>query len=376
MEDVAAEAGVSRALVSLVMRDSPRVSQTSRQIVLDTAAKMGYRPNLMARNLASHRTMMLGLLLDDLHNQWLAEIADGIHDAADAHGYRIILGNGRRSEHHEDLMLESFLSFQVDGIIVAGCRLAPKRIEQVGREVPVVSVGRALRSNIVATVNSDDRLGAHIAVEHLVRLGHTHIAHIDGGRGAGAAPRRAGYIAAMQEFGLERYTAVIPGDFTEAAGEAAVERLLEADKQMPTALFTANDLAAVGALDRLEQEGLSVPDDMSIVGYDNTALAGLHHVGLTTVDQPREEMGRVAFQAMLDLLAAAHGSAATPDRVTSHPVLHKGLHHVMSPELIVRRTTRAVTASRDSRRHGRGVLPAKTRAADDRAFASDSGECV
>ena len=331
MEDVAAQAGVSRALVSLVMRDSPRVSDASRRIVQDAAAKMGYRPNLMARNLASRRTMTLGLLLNDLHNQWFAEIADGIHDEADAHGYRIILGNGRRSASHEDDVLESFLSFQVDGIIVAGCRLAPKRIEAVAREVPVVSVGRALRSRTVATVNSDDRVGARIAVEHLVSLGHRAIVHVDGGHGAGAAPRRAGYLATMKDLGLERHARIIPGDFTEAAGVAAVEELL-AGRTMPTALFTANDLSAIGALDRLEQAGLCVPDDVSLVGYDNTALAGLHHISLTTVDQPREEMGRVAFKSLVDRLA---------DRGTPSPAAAPVAHHVMSPELIVRRTTSA-----------------------------------
>ena len=345
MEDVAAEAGVSRALVSLVMRESPRVSQGSRETVLEAAARMGYRPNLMARNLASRRTMTLGLLLNDLHNQWFAEIADGIHEEADSHGYRIILGNGRRSPRHEDEMLESFLSFQVDGIIVAGCRLAPKRIEEIGVEVPVVSVGRALKSASVATVNSDDRLGAHIAVEHLVHLGHRNIVHVDGGRGAGAAPRRAGYIAAMKELGLERYSKVIAGDFTEAAGVAAVERLL-ASKSRPTALFTANDLAAVGALDRLEQAGLVVPDDISIVGYDNTALAGLHHVGLTTVNQPREEMGRVAFKAMLEMLAAVHPTGS-PSGDDGEAPRQPAPHHVMSPALVLRRTTRELASTRD-----------------------------
>ncbi len=328
LEDVAAEAGVSRALVSLVMRDSPRVSPTSRELVLGAASKMGYRPNLMARNLASRRTMTIGLLLNDLHNPWFAEIADGIFAEADVNGYRIILGSGRRTAGHEDEVLESFLSFGVDGIVVAGCRLTPKRIEQVAREVPLVSVGRAIRSEIVATVNSDDRVGARLAVEHLVRLGHSDIVHIDGGRGAGAAPRRAGYLAAMKEFGLGEFSKVIPADFTEQAGAAAVEKLLTG-ASLPTALFTSNDLLAVGALDRLEQAGLAVPGNVSIVGYDNTSLAGLHHISLTTVDQPRERMGSVAFTTLLERLDIGSSSAggAAP-------------HHVMSPELIERRTTR------------------------------------
>jgi DNA-binding LacI/PurR family transcriptional regulator len=150
----------------------------------------------------------------------------------------------------------------------------------------------------------------------------------------------------MKEFGLERYSKVLTGDFTEAAGVAAVERLL-GSKSMPTALFTANDIAAVGALDRLEQEGLTVPDDMSIVGYDNTALAGLHHVGLTTVNQPREEMGRVAFKSLLEMLAVVHsnGDAAGNEHQASDH--HLAQHHVMSPALIVRRTTRELGPIRD-----------------------------
>lgn len=330
LEDVAAEAGVSRALVSLVMRDSPRVSQNSRELVLEAATKMGYRPNLMARNLASRRTMTIGLLLNDLHNPWFAEIADGIFTVADANGYRIILGSGRRSAAREDEVLESFLAFGVDGIVVAGCRLAPKRIEQVGTEVPLVSVGRAISSQVVGTVNSDDRMGARLAVEHLVRLGHRDIVHLDGGRGAGASPRRSGYLASMKEFGLARFSRVVPGDFTEQAGAAAVEQLLRADA-MPTALFTSNDLLAIGALDRLERAGLMVPDDVSIVGYDNTSLAALGHISLTTVDQPREEMGRVALSTLLSKLDQ---NPADRERLMTH--------HVMSPQLIERRTTRRV----------------------------------
>jgi len=332
LEDVAAETGVSRALVSLVMRDSPRVSVASRRLVLDAATRLGYRPNLMARNLASRRTMTIGLLLNDLHNPWFAEIADGIFAEADAKGYRIILGSGRRSAAREDEMLESFLSFRVDGVIVAGCRLPPRRIEQVGGEVPLVSVGRALRSTVVATVNSDDRLGARLAVQHLVDLGHRNIVHIDGGRGAGASPRRAGYLAAMNELGLARFARVMPADFTEQAGAAAVAKLL-AGATMPTALFTSNDLLAIGALDRLEQAGLAVPDDVSIVGYDNTSLAALHHISLTTVDQPREQMGQVAFTTLMGKLGDGSGAhAGSADE--------RAAHHVMSPVLIERRTTR------------------------------------
>lgn len=322
MDDVAAAAGVSRALVSLVMRGSPRVSDRSRLAVRQAAERLGYRPNLAARILASGRTSTFGVLLNDLHNPWFAEIADGIHDAADEAGYQIIIANGRRSAAAEDRAVESFLSHRVDGMILAGCRLPARRFDDLGARTAVVSVGRPLRSNRVDTVNTDERLGSELAVRHLAELGHRDIAHIDGGRGAGAAPRKAGYLAAMKAVGLGDRCRVAAGDFTENAGVHGIEALLAADR-FPTAIYTANDLSAIGALDRLEDEGLSVPADVSLVGFDNTALAALHHIGLTTIDQPRAAMGALAVHLLLERLGG---------RTTVR-------QEIVPPSIVVRRTS-------------------------------------
>ncbi|HEY4607955.1 MAG TPA: LacI family DNA-binding transcriptional regulator [Ilumatobacteraceae bacterium] len=314
-------AGVSRALVSLVMRDSPRVSVESRKRVTAAASQLGYRPNLMARNLAARRTMTVGVLLNDLHNPWFAEVTDGIHAGAERHGYQLILASGRRSAHLESRALDTFLASRVDGIIVAGCRLPAARLEAVATEVAVVSVGRAFARVQAGSVTTDDADGARLAVEHLYELGHRHIAHIDGGRGAGAAPRRIGYLRTMRRLGLADNAQVIAGDFTEVAGAHGAERLLRG--AMPTAIFTANDLSAVGAIDVVERGGLAVPDDVAVVGFDNTSLAALNHIGLTTIDQPRREMGEAAARMLID---------AINDRGELTDV-------VMSPSLVVRRTT-------------------------------------
>ena len=322
LEDVAQIAGVSRALVSLVMRDSPRVSDESRKRVTDAAVKLGYRPNLMARNLASRKTMTIGVLLNDLHNPWFAEVTDGIHAAAERHGYQLILASGRRSTRLESRALDTFLASRVDGVIVAGCRLPAARLQAVGAEVALVSVGRAFPRLDIGCVTTDDAYGARLAVEHLHDLGHRRIAHIDGGKGAGAAPRRTGYLRTMRMLGLEDAAQVIAGDFTEEAGAHGAERLFRG-AVMPTAIFTANDVSAVGAIDVIERGGLSVPDDVAVVGYDNTSLAALNHIGLTTIDQPRREMGAVAAAMLID---------AINDRGELSDVL-------MSPSLVVRRTT-------------------------------------
>jgi DNA-binding LacI/PurR family transcriptional regulator len=322
LEDVALIAGVSRALVSLVMRDSPRVSDESRQRVTEAASKLGYRPNLMARNLAARKTMTIGVLLNDLHNPWFAEVTDGIHAAAERHGYQLILASGRRSPGLESRALDTFLASRVDGIIVAGCRLPSNRLEAVASEVALVSVGRAFSKVSFGSVTTDDAHGARLAVEHLYELGHRRIAHIDGGKGAGAAPRRTGYLRTMRDLGLADAAQVIVGDFTEEAGAHGAERLL-LGSVLPTAIFTANDLSAVGTIDVIERGGLLVPDDVSIVGFDNTSLAALNHIGLTTIDQPRWEMGATAANMLTE---------AINDRGELTDVL-------MAPSLVVRRTT-------------------------------------
>lgn len=304
------------------MRDSPRVSDESRKRVTDAASKLGYRPNLMARNLAARKTMTIGVLLNDLHNPWFAEVTDGIHASAERHGYQLILASGRRSPRLESRALDTFLASRVDGIIVAGCRVSSARLEAVASEVALVSVGRAFSKVSFGSVTTDDAHGARLAVEHLYELGHRRIAHIDGGKGAGAAPRRTGYLRTMRGLGLADTAQVITGDFTEESGAHGAEKLLRGSV-LPTAIFIANDLSAVGTIDAIERGGLVVPDDVAIVGFDNTSLAALNHIGLTTIDQPRREMGASAANMLIDVMN---------DRSELTDVL-------MAPSLVVRRTT-------------------------------------
>ena len=321
MDDVARRAGVSRALVSLAMRGSEKVSDNSRTLVMAAADELGYRPNLIARHLASKQTRTFGLLINDLHNPYFPGVADGVKQAADARGYRLLLNSAFLDDRNERQALDTFVDFNLDGIILTGARVESSVIERAARSVPIVVVSRPMRSTNVDTVNNDDKLGATLAVQHLVDLGHRHICHIDGGRGAGARQRRAGYEATMRAHGLPVH--IVSGAFTESSGAHAAQTALSSGRTV-TAMFAGNDLSALGALDVIEGLGLTVPADISLVGYDNTFVAALRHVALTSVDQGRQKLGEMAVEALIDRVEGGRQEA---------------VHHVIAPTLVVRTTT-------------------------------------
>lgn len=324
MEDVAARAGVSRALVSLVMRNSPKVSDHRRAAVRAAAAELGYEPHVMARSLASRTSTVLGVMVSDLRNAFFAEVVEGLDAAAQAAGFDLILNTGGRSPSRERGALRSLLSFRPAGVILLSPVIAASAIEAASRQCPVVLVSRASRASTVDTVNDDGEAGAALAVDHLVSLGHRRIAHLDGGGAATAAARRRGYLRAVRRHGLEPQ--VVRSEHTDTAGEKAVRELLGDGGPLPTAVLAGNDFNAVGAISAFEDAGLRVPGDVSVVGYDNTSLAALRHVSLTTVDQPRSEMGRLAVEALLERV---RGERTEPVR------------HQLHPSLVVRSTTTA-----------------------------------
>jgi DNA-binding LacI/PurR family transcriptional regulator len=321
--DVAAYAGVSKSVVSRVLHDDPAVSPARRDAVLVAVEMLGYRPNAMARGLVQRRTFNVGVIVSDLHNLFFAEILDGIAAAATAGGYKVLITSGNLDQAIESVALETLLQLRADGIILAGSCLSPLTVRAASRAVPIALVTSGIRAPGVDTIATDDVKGAWLAVEHLVGLGHSRIAMVDGGAGPGSEERRRGYGAAMHHFGLGPHIRIAVGDFTEDGGWRGTQRLL-ASPSRPTAICAVNDMAAIGALNAIAEAGLEVPRDVSVVGYDNTALAALRHVSLTTVHQPRFQIGEMAMTALLRRLQRRGA---------------RSRHELLEPSLVVRHTT-------------------------------------
>jgi DNA-binding LacI/PurR family transcriptional regulator len=320
---VARRAGVSKSVVSRVLTGAATVSPESRAAVLAAAGELGYRPNAVARSLARRRSYHVGVMVSDLHNLFFAEILDGISGVAADVGYRMLIATGNRDPAAEVEALDSLLELRSDGVILLGPRLDASTLGRAGREVPLALVGSVHRLAGVDSVANDDVLGAALAVEHLVGLGHRRIAHVDGGRGAGAAERRAGYVSAMRRQGLASEVNVASGDFTEEGGYGGGRQLLRAHRP-PTAVFASNDMAAIGVLEAADEAGLQVPGDVSLVGYDNNELAALRHIALTTIHQPRREIGEMAMRALLRRVERPRARARRT---------------ILEPHLVVRSTT-------------------------------------
>jgi DNA-binding LacI/PurR family transcriptional regulator len=308
-----------------VLQQSPSVSDQRREAVLKAAAELGYRANGLARRLVSGRTHTVGVVITDLLNPFYAEVFHGISDAARAASHRLLIVSGSAAGEVIDAA-DGLLELRVEGLVLLGSELPARSIELLAREVPVVVVAAgAQRYRGVDTVVNDDFHGAKLAVEHLIGLGHRSIAHLAAEGASAGRMRRAGYESAMQQANLADHIRVLPGDVTERGGREAAALALRGDGgPSVTAMFAANDLAAIGAYSAIESAGGSVPGTVSLVGYDNTFLAATHHLSLTTVSQPRREMGELAMRTLLSRLAG---------------VRRRQRLQMLAPELVVRRST-------------------------------------
>ncbi|MFF4568508.1 LacI family DNA-binding transcriptional regulator [Streptomyces sp. NPDC001410] len=323
IRDVAERAGVSKSLVSLVLRGSGQVRAEKRDAVLKAVRELGYRPNAAARSLSEQRTRTVGVLLDDLRNPWFVDLLDGLNSLLHTAGLHMLLADARLNRRMGHDLAEPFLDLGADGLVVVGTVPDAGGLGVLARRMPVVVAGaREPQPPGVDVVAGDDELGARLATEHLLGLGHRRIAHL-AGHGAVGELRRRGFEAAMRAHGAEPL--VEPGDLTEEGGYRGTVRLLSRPER-PTAVFAVNDMASVGALSAAGELGLTVPRDLSVAGYDNTSISRLRHVWLTTVDTAPHEVGRRAADCLLDRFERPEG---------------EGKLHLAAPTLEIRGTTAA-----------------------------------
>jgi DNA-binding LacI/PurR family transcriptional regulator len=324
IRDVAARAGVSKSLVSLALQNAPRVAPATRDAILAAAAELGYRRNAAAHALVAYRTRTIGVFVLDLHNPISVDLLDAVQAEARRRDYRTIVVVGGGDATAERAELEKLLEFRVEGIIAVGHRLPDGALQAITGDCPAVIIGSE-QPGIphLASMLNDDVLGAALAVDHLVALGHERIAYVNGGPSSVARDRRRGYRAAMRRHGLGENLAEVTGSFTEDGGYRGASQALDAPNP-PTALFVVNDLAALGAMAAVADRGLRVPEDVSIVGYDGTRLGGIRPLSLTTVGQPLLELGTRAAALLCEQLdGTPHGDTTTR----------------LAPTLIARRTT-------------------------------------
>ncbi|GIE98724.1 LacI family DNA-binding transcriptional regulator [Paractinoplanes rishiriensis] len=319
LADVAARAGVSKSLVSLVMRGEPGAGTDTRRRVREAADELGYQPDSRARLLRSGRSRLLGVVFGIQH-AFHVDLVTALYTAARDRGYELAL-SAVTPDRDEAEATAGLLQDRCEALIMLGPQTPAPALAQIATRLPVVVLARGVRGlDVIRTADAD---GLHQAVDHLALLGHQRIAHIDGGRAPGAADRRRGYREAMHAHGLRRHVQVVPGGLTETDGATAAHTLLD-DNEPPTAVTVFNDRCATGVLDVLARAGARVPDQISVVGFDDSHLARLAHINLTTIAQDVPAMTELAV-------------ARAVDRINGVAVAHPT--SVVAPHLVVRGTT-------------------------------------
>ncbi|MER7394039.1 LacI family DNA-binding transcriptional regulator [Streptomyces sp. NPDC000151] len=319
MADVARAAGISTALVSIVIRGVPGASDATRRRVLQIADELGYVPDQRAQKLRQSRSRVLGVVFE-LQQPFHGDLVEHIYAAAARHGYEAMISAVAPSRS-ESTAVNALLRERCEAAILLGSGLAVEELARLARRLPTLLVARRADLPGVGAVRSDDTAGIGLAVDHLVALGHRRIAHIDGAGAPGSSDRRLGFLQAMARHGLQDSADVLAGGLTENAGAEGARYLLDRPVP-PTAVIAFNDRCATGVLDVLARRGRDVPGDISVVGYDDSRLAKIPHVQMTTVSQHAGRMADAAVAAALDLIAGR-----TPEEA------------VLTPRLVERATT-------------------------------------
>jgi DNA-binding LacI/PurR family transcriptional regulator len=291
--DVARAAGTSVSSASVALRGEPGVSEETRTRILSAADRLGYRPDQRARVLREQRSRLLGVTFS-VEQTFDADMVEQLYLAAADTGYDLVLSATTAARSHLEAV-ESLLRDRCATLVLISPEISGAQLAELAERASVVTIGSVLKIHGVDSIRSDDRRGIADAVDHLVELGHRSITYVDGGTAVASAARRAGYLAAMAAHGLGAHARALVGQPTEESGVAVAQQVLAADS-LPTAIVTHNDMIAFGLLLTLREAGIAVPGAVSVVGYDDTRLANLSMIRLTSVSQDSRRLARTAIE--------------------------------------------------------------------------------
>ncbi|GLF90166.1 catabolite control protein A [Bacillus safensis] len=303
--DVAREANVSMATVSRVVNGNPNVKPTTRKKVLEAIDRLGYRPNAVARGLASKKTTTVGVIIPDISSIFYSELARGIEDIATMYKYNIILSNSDQNTDKELHLLNTMLGKQVDGIVFMGGNITDVLVEEFKRSpVPIVLAASVEEQAQTPSVNINYEQAIYDSVQLLVEKGHKRIAFVSGpmSEPINSVRKLAGYKRALEEAGIAFDDGLIAeGDYSYDSGIEALAHLLE-QSDKPTAVIAATDEMALGVIHGAQDRGVSIPEDLEVIGFDNTRLSLMVRPQLTTVVQPTYDIGAVAMRLLTKLM--------------------------------------------------------------------------
>lgn len=300
--DVARESGVSYSTVSRALNGYEFVKPSTREKVLRAAQKLGYVPNQQARSLAGGRSNLIGILAPTLSNGYITEIVRGIDEELTKSNYNLILYTTHRHHGKESTYVASIVNGAADGLLLIVPMVSTSYLNALRQQTfPYVLIDQSDMTETSAMVNATNWQGAYEATEYLIKLGHRRIGFITGLIGLNsAAERLKGYTAALADYDIPmRHEFIAEGDFQQAGGYHATQKLMSL-KNRPTAIFASNDLSAYGAIEALRDQGLHVPVDISVIGFDDIPQSALIYPKLTTIRQPLDQMGHVAVKMLLE----------------------------------------------------------------------------
>lgn len=333
IKDVAREAKLNISTVSRALNGAYGVHEKTRAHVIAVAARLGYQPNLLARSLVTGRSHSLALVVSDIRNPFFAEVARGAEDAARTGGYDLILCNSDFRADKQMKYVGSLLEKRIDGIMMNSvASLNRKQQEQLAVcGVPIVLLNRAIPSKAFSTVCADNEVGGALAAQYLLTLGHRNIGHLTGPRRHGnMTDRKRGFLRSIRNSGMKAKPVILHGENSFQGGHELAVQLLSRKPRI-TAIFAANDVMAFGAMRAISEAGLHIPDDISIIGFDNIELSSIMYVPLTTIHQPKYEIGHAAVEVLLHLVGRHPG--AVPE------------HRHFGVELIERQSCRKLTVN-------------------------------